>query len=170
MQFRQDQLVLDPDEGQANMENAMRITLTEKDFSRLQPRTIADILALVQGNVNEEVAELEALEWGNPVDLSFNQVQHFMETVSDSVLSGLQYLADHGPIVHGNDLLLNSDITSLRSFQGATTKRARNVTGVHGSTLLSWDDWNSEQYEDGVGRYGVTNVTFDALRRYFEIE
>jgi hypothetical protein len=148
----------------------MQIMLNKADLSKLQPATVADILSLLKAPREQGKPKLddEGFDWDNVVDLSFNQVQHFMETISDPVSDGLRYIAENGPIVWGADLLEGSEISTLKDFQGATTKRTRNVTKVDGSTLLGWDDWNS--YEDHPGKYGVTDVTHASLRRYFEMD
>ncbi|MGU3389175.1 hypothetical protein [Sphingomonas sp. M1A8_2b] len=148
----------------------MKMLLNESDFSKLRPETVADILSLLTPTRAAKEAEQDAnpVVHGSPVDLSLNQVQHYMETPSDAVRSGIKYIAINGPAVWGQDLLEGSDVTTLRDFQGATTKRARTVTKVEGATLLGWDDWN--EYEDHPGRYGVTDVTFASLRRYFDLD
>jgi hypothetical protein len=159
----------------------MKVMLNSTDFSKLKPETVADIFSLVRFGQQSADATTEApvgynpwtdpdFGWDTAADLSINQIQHFMETVSDAVAGGIKYIAINGPSVMGSDLLNGTDITALNAFQGATTKRTRSVTKVDNATLLGWDDWNdTDKYPDRIGQYGVTEVTFKSLRRFFGI-
>lgn len=148
----------------------MQITLNDNDISKLKPETVADIWSLIgaQKRGGKPMQADDTIDYDDVADLSINQVIHFMETVSAPVVNGLKYIAEHGPRVHGNELLENAEVPALKDFQGATTKRVRKITGVDDAMLLGWDDWT--KYADGIGYYAVTNVTYDSLRRYFKID
>lgn len=161
----------------------MKIMLNSSDLSKLKAGTVEDIFSLIERPNASKSQAADAgskgynpwadpdFDWDDVADLSINQIQHFMETVSEPIAEALEYIATHGPSVPGQELIENTDISALNAFQGATTKRTRTITKIEDAKLLGWDSWsNAEKYPDGVGRYGVTEVTFNSLRRHFGIE
>ena len=89
-----------------------------------------------------------------------------MEAAADKTKLGLRVLADQGPVVRAQ-VLIDAGITNLPHFQSRTTIRTRTVTGDKGAFLLGWDDW--AEAEEGQGRYAVTPITHQSLRRYFQL-
>lgn len=54
------------------------------------------------------------------------------------------------------------------TFQSQTTIRTRTVTGDKEAFLLTWDDWDWNEEEGLVsGRYAVSPVTYQSLRKFF---
>ncbi len=161
----------------------MKVMLNSADLSKLKAATVEEIFSLLKWPNASKSQPTDAgssgydpwtdpdFDWEDVADLSINQIQHFMETVSEPIAEALEYIATHGPSVPGQDLIKNTDISALNAFQGATTKRTRTITKVDDARLLGWDSWdNEEKYPDCVGRYGVTEVTFNSLRRHFGVE
>jgi len=50
----------------------------------------------------------------------------------------------------------------------STTIRTRTITGDKGAFLVGWDDWS--QVEFGEGRYAITPITHQSLRRHIALD
>ena len=147
----------------------MQLVLTDQDLRALKPTTRADILAtLFRKGAPQQESDDNEIEWEGVVDLSASQISEFMQNVSDKYAAGLRVIAEHGPVIKAN-LLDEVGITNYGHFQGRVTLRTRTVTGDPDAFLFGWDDWNLGE-NDGIGHYGVTDVTFRSLRKFFKLD
>lgn len=148
----------------------MRITIDEKDFSKLKSSTVQDIISTLVNSVSQPASEPEGFEWDDVVSLSPGEVELFMEGCAEQTIAGLRIIAQHGPVIAAN-LLNAAGIENYGHFQGRVTKRTRTVTGNKHAFLFTWDDWQSdENAERGYGHYAVSSTTFQSLRSYFKID
>ena len=148
----------------------MEITLnTERDFPKLSSSARREIVALVTSAVvtNPETEPFVGIDLTNVVDLTYGQVQKWMEAASPPTRKGLQVVAELGPVIRAKDLI-DAGIANISHFQSRTTIRTRTVTGDKDVFLFGWDDWSV--VEEGEGRYAVTATTHESLRRYFELD
>jgi hypothetical protein len=105
-------------------------------------------------------------------DLTFRQVQKWMERASDKTKNGLRVFAEYGPVVDVGRIY-DAGISNVPHFQSRTTIRTRTVTGDKDAYLLGWDDGDDSWEVDHstgrylTGRYAVTPITHQSLRRYF---
>ena len=111
--------------------------------------------------------EYEDVDLDEVVDLTFKQVQTWMEKASDKTKLGLRAIATHGPVIRAQ-LLIDAGIENLSHFQSRTTIRTRTVTGDPKAFMLGWDDWSEVEF--GEGKYAVTPMTYQSLRRYFKLD
>ena len=111
--------------------------------------------------------EYQGVDMSEVADLTFRQVQTWMEAASDKTKLGLRVMAKEGPVVRAQ-ALIDAGIENIPHFQSRTTIRTRTVTGDKGTYLLGWDDWS--EAEDGKGKYAVTPITYQSLRRYFQLD
>lgn len=158
----------------------MMLILSAEDFGTLSARTQAELLAHLQGvpapsmpalqgahpstvpsDIDPEVARF--FDWTDRADLTFKQVQTWMEAASDKTKLGMRVFAEHGPIIDVS-LLHEAGIENPSHFQSRTTTRTRTVTGDKSAFLLAWSDWSV-----GDCRYAVTPITHQSLRRYFNL-
>lgn len=152
----------------------MLITLTADDLSSLSLSTRNEILKLA-GAAKEEAPSVTShlgeayknVDMTGVSDLTFKQVQTWMEAASDKTKLGLRVFAEQGPVVRAQ-ALIDAGIDNLPHFQSRTTIRTRTVTDDKEAYLLGWDDWDQVEY--GEGRYAVTPVTHASLRQYFQID
>lgn len=148
----------------------MDITLnTERDFPALSASTRREIIALMTRAVvtNPETEPFVGIDMTDVADLTYRQVQKWMEAASPPTKKGLQVVAELGPVIRANDLI-DAGIVNTSHFQSRTTIRTRTVTGDKDVYLFGWDDWSV--VEEGEGRYAVTPITHESLRRYFELD
>jgi len=110
--------------------------------------------------------EYEGIDLEDVADLTFRQVQKWMDAASDKTKLGLRVFAERGPIIRAQ-WLIDAGIDNLPHFQSRTTIRTRTVTGDGNAFLLGWDSWEEVPY--GQGRYAVTPITHQSLRRYFNL-
>jgi hypothetical protein len=147
----------------------MQLVLTIEDLNALKPATRADIVAtLFRRAATAGAASDNDIDWEGVVDLTPDQVKTFMSKVSDKYAAGLRIIAEHGPVIRA-DLLEQAGIENFGHFQGRITLRTRTVTGDPDAFLFGWDDWTTKE-NDGVGHYGVTDVTHRSLRKYFRLD
>lgn len=152
----------------------MNIVLSSEDVSALSPAAQEEILGLLKlggGSTTYAPAptagpEYEGIDLEGMADLTFRQIQTWMSAASDKTKAGLRVIAEQGPVVKAQ-ALLDAGIENLPHFQSRTTIRTRTVTGDKDAFLLGWDDWT--QVADGEGKYAVTPITHQSLRRYFNI-
>jgi hypothetical protein len=160
----------------------MDLILKPEDLGKLKPETVAELVGLVAGKEQERgrkavrlvmrVLPLNShgMDYEGVVDLSPEQVSQFMAGVSDQTREGLKVFAEHGPILDVTTGLLDDvGIENYGHFQGRVTKRARTVTGDPEAYLLGYDEWEWNDKGDTLekGRFGVTQTTYDSLRKYF---
>ena len=155
----------------------MNITISGEEFSALSRAAREEILALVTKpkraanaasyEAPEAGPEYAGIELEGVADLTFRQVQTWMEAASDKTKLGLRVIAEQGPAIKAQ-ALLDAGIENLPHFQSRTTIRTRTVTGEKGVFLLGWDDWT--EVDEGEGRYAVTPITYQSLRRYFQLD
>lgn len=112
-------------------------------------------------------ADYDGIDMEDVYDLTPRKVETWMEVASDKTKAGMRIFAEHGPVVKAEQLT-KSGIENLPHFQSRTTIRTRTVTRDRQAFLLGWDDWGTA--EDGKGRYAVTPMTFQSLRRYFKLD
>lgn len=148
----------------------MDITLnTERDFPELSTSARREIIALMTRAVvtNPATEPFVGIDMTDVADLTYRQVQKWMEAASPQTKRGLQVVAELGPVIRAKDLI-DAGISNTSHFQSRTTIRTRTVTGNKDVYLFSWDDWSV--VEEGEGRYAVTPITHESLRRYFELD
>ena len=157
----------------------MLIVLSDQDVASLSATARNELLAKfkLDGTVGSTTGpsyaaapqvgpEYDGIDLTEVADLTYKQVQTWMEAAADKTKLGLRVLADQGPVVRAQ-VLIDAGITNLPHFQSRTTIRTRTVTGDKGAFLLGWDDW--AEAEEGQGRYAVTPITHQSLRRYFQL-
>jgi hypothetical protein len=148
----------------------MFVVLSETDFTKLKPETLDDLrmtLGLQAPSKPQGPRANSAFDWDDVIDLLPDRVEEFMMGCAPETIAGLKVVAECGPIIRA-DLLKTVGITNYAHFQGRVTKRTRTVTKNRHAFLFGWDDWNSpENKTAGCGHYGVTQITHDALRKYF---
>ncbi len=149
----------------------MHITLdTEHDFPALSASARREIIALMTRAVVTTPATEEpftGIDMTAVADLTHRQVQKWMEAASLPTKEGLRVVAELGPVIRARDLTA-AGIENVPHFQSRTTVRTRTVTGDRDVYLFGWDDWSV--VEEGEGRYAVTRITHESLRRYFELD
>ena len=152
----------------------MFITLTADDFSSLSLSTRNEILKLAgaaKEGASSALSDLgvayKNVDMTGVANLTFKQVQTWMEAASDKTKSGLRVFAERGPVVRAQELI-DAGIDNTSHFQSRTTIRTRTVTGDKEAYLLGWDDWG--QVKENQGRYAVTPLTHASLRQYFQLD
>lgn len=144
----------------------MNLTLNAEDISNLSPAARAELRALFFPKDEIDLPDgFTEDDFENVVDLTVEQVEEIMLGCSQATKDGLEVIAIHGPVFDAH-LLHEVEIQNLGHWQGSVTKRTRTVTRDKDAFLLSWDDWPS--YDDGIGRYAVTQKTHESLRAYFD--
>lgn len=152
----------------------MFLTLTNDDLALLSLSTRNEILKLA-GATKEEAPSVtpnlgvayKNVDMTGVADLTFKQVQTWMEAASEKTKIGLRVFAEQGPVVRAQ-ALIDAGIENTSHFQSRTTIRTRTVTGDKETYLLGWDDWDQVEY--GEGRYAVTPATHASLRQYFQLD
>lgn len=148
----------------------MQITLdTERDFPALSASVRREIVALMTRAVvtNPETQPFTGIDMSGVVDLTFRQVQKWMEAASPPTKNGLRVVAELGPVIMAKNLT-DAGIGNISHFQSRTTIRTRTITGDKDAFLFGWDDWTA--VEEGEGRYAVTRLTHESLRRFFKLD
>jgi len=107
--------------------------------------------------------EIEGIDFSNREDITYKQMHRWMDGVTDSVRRGLQMIAEHGPVIDAQ--LLREAGINIRRFQTGTTRRTRKISGDPSCYLLAWNHWSD--VDDTQGKYAVTPITHQSLRRYF---
>ena len=147
----------------------MKIILdTDVDFPDLSGSARREIISLLTRN-REPKPEMEpyrGISMTAVADLTYRQVQKWMEAASPPTKLGLRVVAEHGPVIRAK-ALTDAGIDNISHFQSRTTIRTRTVTGDRDAYLFGWDDWTA--VDEGDGRYAVTRITHESLRRYFQI-
>jgi hypothetical protein len=111
--------------------------------------------------------EYEGIDLEGVTDLTFREIQTWMEAASEKTKLGLRVIAEQGPVIKAH-ALTDAGIENLPHFQSRTTIRTRTVTGDKEAFLLGWDDW--QEVDEGEGKYAVTPITYQSLRRYFQLD
>ena len=148
----------------------MDITLnTERDFPELSASARREIIALITRAVvtNPATEPFRGIDMTDVAELTSRQVEKWMEAASPPTKRGLQVVAELGPVIKAKDLI-DAGISNTGHFQSRTTIRTRTVTGDKDAYLFGWDDWSIA--EEGEGRYAVTPLTHESLRRYFKLD
>lgn len=156
----------------------MKLILSEKDLASLSPSARSEVLKRLGFDIDSRperspyVAptmgpEYQGIDLEDVADLTFKQVQTWMSNASDKTKQGLRIIAQNGPVVAAQ-LLIDGGIDNIPHFQSRTTMRTRTVTGDKDAFLLGWDDW--DEVERGEGKYAVTPITHQSLRRYFQLD
>lgn len=157
-----------PINANINLGKNMKLILTRKDFSKLKSSTRADLIATFTGHFQKVTdGSNDDDYWTGVADLTLKQVEKFIAGCSEQTINGLKVLAQHGPKINAS-MLDEAGIERYGSFQGATTKRTRTITGDDESYLLAWNDWDLAA--DGVGDYEVTKMTHRSLRAHFNLD
>lgn len=153
--------------------------ISNSDFASFSTSTQAELLSHWQAKsaapsfpaAPEAGPEYDAFDMSGVADLTAKQVQTWMETASEKTKNGLRVAAEHGP-TFDHALLAKAGIDNIPHFQSRTTMRTRTVTGDKESRLFGWDDWvwddDEERYSSG--RFAVTPITHQSLRRYFKLD
>jgi hypothetical protein len=161
----------------------MYLVLTSEDCARLRPETIADLIAQAVSRSMaletsttpapraETVPGADDIDMHDVVDLTPDQVAEFMDGIHQQTVDGLRVFAENGSVIDAR--LLNAvGITNYSHFQGRVTKRTRTVTRKKRAFLIGWDN-NWEWDENNIllsGRYAVTPVTYQSLRKFFGLD
>ena len=154
----------------------MYITLSRDDLASMSAATRDEILSWLIGGTAPsgpayeapaEGAVYEGVDLTGAADLTFRQVQTWMERAAEKTRRGLRVIAEQGSVIPAQ-ALIDVGIENLPHFQSRTTIRTRTVTGRKDVFLLGWNDWR--EAADGQGRYAVTPITYQSLRRYFQLE
>ena len=154
----------------------MMIVLTGEDIAGFSDATRNEILRRLEGSIGEmpsrsplpapELSDLyHDIHMPHLEDVTFKHISKWMEGVSQRVRDGLRIIAEHGPVIEAN-ALFEAGI-NIRQFQSATTRRTRSLTGDPQAYLLAWDRWQG--MDDPMGRYAVSPITHQSLRRYFDL-
>lgn len=96
-------------------------------------------------------------------ELNLRQIRQWMRGASATVEQGARIIAEHGPLIEAH--LLTDAGLNIRQFQAATTRRTRTITGIADAYLLAWNRWSG--MDDPRGKYAVSPITHQSLRRYF---
>lgn len=145
----------------------MNLILNKEDISKLSPSARAEIAELFFPKVTFALPEgFEEHDFEGVVDLTARQIAEFVDGCSDLTIAGLRVFAAHGPCIDAA-LLHQAGFENLGSFQGAVTKRTRTITKNRDAYLLAYDDWG--EYENGIGKYAVTQMTYESLRTHFAV-
>ena len=146
----------------------MHISLTIQDFVSLSPAAQAEIMAIWNGHPVEKPApklvvdaDYTGIDMEDREDLTPKQIRKWMEKASDKTKDGLRVFAELGPIVTSQQLV-DAGIDNLGHFQSRVTMRTRTVSGDPDAYLFGWNEWT-----DGEGLYGITEMTYRSLRQYF---
>ena len=155
----------------------MMVVLSGDDLASLSAATRNEILSRLKSGQPTHPApaaaplpvgkEYEGIDLSDVADLTFKQVQTWMEGASDKTKLGLRVIAERGPVIQ-SQALIDAGIENVAHFQSRTTIRTRTVTGDKDAYLLGWDDWT--EAEEGEGKYAVTPITHQSLRRYFQLD
>lgn len=153
----------------------MQLILGISDIKALSDEARNEIIGLITSIGQDEGEdwpddlgpEYEGIDLEGVVDLTPKQITAWMSKASDKTKSGLQVIAEHGPVVKAK-VLTAAGIESLRHFQSRTTLRTRTITGDGDAYMLGWDDW--DEVDVGEGQYAVTPTTFRSLRSYFQLD
>ncbi|RPF72142.1 hypothetical protein [Aurantiacibacter spongiae] len=152
----------------------MNIVLTADDLARFSQSTRDEILRRFVDEVGSLPVsalvpapdwrdEFEGVHVANLEDITHKYIGRWMERASDEVRAGARVIAEHGPVVNAHQLTeLGIDI---RKFQSATTRRTRALTGDRNAYFLAWNNWSG--MDDPDGKYAVSPITHQSLRRYF---
>jgi hypothetical protein len=98
-------------------------------------------------------------------DITFKRISKWMEGLPAPIVAGVRIFAEQGPVIEAS-ALLDAGI-NVRRFQSATTRRTRAITGDSDAYFLGWDSWRGA--DDPKGRYAVSPITHQSLRRYFRL-
>lgn len=162
----------------------MMLTITAENFASLSPATQAELISRLKGSdihlpsIAQAPAaigsEFDDFDMEDVADLTFKQIKTWMEAASEWTKNGLRAIAEHGPIIDVS-VLHKADVINISQFQSRTTIRTRTVTGDPSVRMLGSDDSWEKADTDGAGeyssgRYAVTPITHQSLRRYFNID
>ena len=139
------------------------------DFPALSTSARKEIIALLAGAImpisgNELYLGIDMTD---VADLTYRQVEKWMEGASQHTKDGLRVVAEYGPVFKAKNLT-DAEIYNIGHFQSRTTIRTRTITGDSDVFLFGWDDWHA--VDEGEGRYAVTPITHRSLRRYFRLD
>jgi hypothetical protein len=155
----------------------MMIVLTGEDLAAFSDATRTEILQHLQATVgampsrlptpapqfSEQFADIHDVHLE---DITFKLIGRWMEGLSAPVRAGVRIIAEQGPVIRGG-ALMDAGI-SIRHFQQATTRRTRALSGDRESYFLAWNNWNG--MDDREGKYAVSPITHQSLRRYFKLD
>lgn len=156
----------------------MMITLSADDLAGLSEVTRNELLDRVDAAAGQPARvrlphpapELntgyDGIELTDREDVTFKHVRKLMEGLSVAVHNGLRLMAETGPVIRAQ-ALIDAGI-SPRHFQSATTRRVRALTRDDSAFLLGWDHW--DQAQPGQGRFALTPITHQTVRRYFMLD
>ena len=142
---------------------------TAVDFPALSASARKEIIALLtRAGMPKPGNELYlGIDMTDVADLTYRQVEKWMEGASQHTKDGLRVVAEYGPVFKAKNLT-DAGIKNVGHFQSRTTIRTRTVTGDKDTFLFGWDDWSA--VDEGEGRYAVTPITHQSLRRYFQLD
>jgi len=157
----------------------MQMILSSDDLAGLSATSRNEILSKFSGKETPRTVdtppqrsleigpEYAGVDMDERADLTFKQIQTWMAAASDKTKLALRVMAEKGPVITAQHLT-EAGVENLSHFQSRTTIRTRTVTGDKKAFMLGWDDWS--EAEDGEGRYAVTPITYQSLRRYFQLD
>lgn len=151
----------------------MKLVLSADDLASFSQSTRNEILRHFGEMIGGMPATnpVPAPEWRDQIDdvqmddceeLTLRQIREWMRGISETVERGVRIIAEHGPLIEAQ--LLTDAGVNIRQFQSATTRRTRKVTGQSGAFFLAWNRWTG--MDDPHGKYAVTPITHQSLRRY----
>lgn len=150
------------------------ILLAEEDFALLSDGARREVLSAIHAHgrsrlisdaplaLPEVATGYDDFDMRSVEDITAKQVARLFDTAPNEVRLGLLLLAERGPIIRSADLLAAG--VDLKRFQSATTRRVRRQAGPD-TFMLGWDNWKAA--ETGDGRFAITPITHQALRKYF---
>lgn len=152
----------------------MNIVLTLEDLAGFSQQTRDELLRHVTDTVGglpaarpvaapEHRENYDDIHLSNVEDLTYKQIQIWMDRLPGYAREGVRIIAEQGPVVSAG-MLTDAGI-SIRQFQNATTRRTRKLTGERSSYFLGWNHWRD--LGDPENKYAVTPITHQSLRRYF---
>lgn len=155
----------------------MYLSISADDLASYSASTRNEILGKLKGgtatgapdhslllNGNDEL--YEGIDLEDVAELTPKQMQKWMERASEKTKDGLRLFAET-PVVRARELI-EAGVDNVPHFQSRTTIRTRTVTDDPDAFLLGWDDW--EIVSKGEGRYAVTPITHQSLRKYFKLD
>lgn len=155
----------------------MMIVLTGEDLAAFSDATRTEILRRLQSNIpampstspspaphfSDQYNDINAV---NLEDITAKHIGKWMEGLSAPVRAGVQIIAEHGPVIRAG-ALLDAGI-SIKHFQSATTRRTRALTRDPDAFFVAWNNWAG--MDDAEGKYAVSPITHQSLRRYFKLD
>jgi len=147
-------------------EPTMNVTLSAHDFRALPAEAQEAILQLLLDSRQRHGSPDGPI--GGLVEMGYDMFSRFVRGVSATTRACLRVFAENGGTATPEQLLAVTDYTEpgmLRGVHAGITKRTRKLLEDPEAYLISWkgreDDWDGEWY--------VSSVTYESMKRFFEL-